>query len=201
VYSESHKDMAIDKSDKDLISSALGGNQIAYRHLLLKYQDMVYSVTRNLMPTEEDAQDLAQESFVKAFQSLKNFEGRSKFSTWLYTIAYNSCLTSLRKKRVKLQELTFGDDAIDFEDCYALDGFELLNIEQRQTFIKTAISTLKEIDQLILTLFYFQDQSLQEIGEICNLEANTVKVKLHRARTRLHKNLSSSLNDELKDIA
>ena len=193
--------MAIDHADKDLIDRALAGEQQAYAQILAKYQDMVFSVARQLMGTEEDAEDLAQESFVKAFRSLSKFEQRSKFSTWLYTIVYNTGLSKLRKKKLQLDPIDNDEQGVQVQDDNFLDGFGTIRSEQRTHYINLCLEELQEIDRTIITLFYFEDQSLQEIAEIVEMTENTVKVKLHRARKRLEKKLTVRLKDELKDLA
>lgn len=192
--------MAQDESDKDLIESALSGKQQAFRELLIRYQDMAFSIARQLMPSEADAEDMVQEGFTKAFRSLHKFEGRAKFSTWLYSIIYNTGLSKLRKKNLFVDHRDAEDYTKEAIDDNTLNGYASLKSEQRKMFVQAAMNNLEEIDRTLLTFYYFEERNLREIGKIIGCDENTAKVKLFRARKKMEKSLSHILKDELKSI-
>lgn len=167
-----------------LINSINNGDTQAYAHLVNHYKDLVFSLALKLLKNREEAEEVAQDAFIKVFKSLNSFKGDSKFSTWIYRITYNTCLDRIKKnkryqKDVPIDEFIFNKlDTID----NALDN---MIAEERYTLIKNCINKLPETDAAILTLFYFEELTLIEIGDIISLEVNTVKVKLFRARKKL----------------
>jgi RNA polymerase sigma-70 factor (ECF subfamily) len=147
----------------------------------------------------EDAEEIAQDVFVKAYRSLADFRSDSKFSTWLYTITANTSITFLRKR--KLETHSLGDERI-FEQADAKDPNEehILIQKSRATVINKAIRLLNAEDATIITLFYQGEQSLEEIGQILGITPNNAKVKLHRARLKLKDKLEQYFKSEMKEI-
>jgi RNA polymerase sigma-70 factor (ECF subfamily) len=151
-------------------------------------------------PNREDAEEISQDCFVKAYRSLSDFRGDSKFSTWLYTIVTTTCLTFLRKKKLEVHSL---DNEKVFEAADSLDsGMRANQIEQKSkvAMVNQAIALLSPDDANIITLFYKGEQSLEEIAQILDLETNTVKVRLHRARQRLKEKMEKHFSAELSDL-
>jgi RNA polymerase sigma-70 factor (ECF subfamily) len=143
---------------------------------------------------------VAQDVFVKAFRSLADFKGASKFSTWLYTITTTSCLSFLRKKKVDMHSL---DNEKVFAVADNLDGGMSANqIEQKSkvNMVNEAIKLLSPDDAQVITLFYKGEQTLEEIAAIMGKEPNAVKVQLHRARTRLKEKMQKHFSAEVRDI-
>ena len=143
---------------------------------------------------------MAQDVFIKAFKYLADFRGASKFSTWLYTIVNNTCISFLRKKKLEIHSL---DNEKVFEVADSMDsGFRANLVEQksRQSMVHNAIGLLGPDDAEIITLFYKSEQSLEEIAQILGLEVNTAKVRLHRARTRLKEKMETHFAHEVKDL-
>jgi RNA polymerase sigma-70 factor (ECF subfamily) len=192
--------MSTGPSDIDVISRVLKGETQAYAELVNKYQNYVFTLTLRFIKSREDAEEVSQDIFVKAYRSLENFRGDSKFSTWLYTIVNTTCITFLRKKKLDVQSL---DNEKVFESVQNHDsGFNANQVEQKSkvNMVNSAISMLSHDDAEILTLFYKAEQSLEEISKILKMESNTVKVRLHRARTRLKERMETSFSEEVKDI-
>ena len=192
--------MSTGPSDIEIISRVLKGEQQAYAELVKRYQNYVFTLTLRFIKSREDAEEVSQDIFVKAYRSLADFRGDSKFSTWLYTIVNTTCITFLRKKRLDVQSL---DNEKVFETVESQDsGFNANQVERksRANMVNRSISMLNHDDSEILTLFYKAEQSLEEISQILGLEPNTVKVRLHRARQRLKTMMESSFNEEVKDI-
>lgn len=186
-------------TDSEIISRVLRGEQQAFAELVTRYQNFVFTITLRYTNSREDAEEIAQDVFVKAYRSLADFRGSSKFSTWLYTIVTTSCITFLRKKRLETHSL---DDERVFEQADNQNsGFGANQVEQKSkvAMVNQAIKLLLPDDAKIITLFYKGEQSLDEIGVIMGLEPNTVKVKLHRARQRLKEKMEKFFPQEVAD--
>lgn len=167
--------------DVDIIQSVLQGNKAAYAVLVERYQSYVYTIINRLIPVREEAEDVSQEVFVKAYLSLAGFKGTSKFSTWLYTIAHTTAISHLRRSRpdvVFAEESTIANIA-DRQPEYLQPNHSL------RIAVNSCIKQLPPDDAEIITLFYLAEQSIEEIGMIMKMEPNTAKVKLHRARQKL----------------
>ena len=187
-------------SDIELIEQTLAGNQSAYADLIKRHQRFVFTLAMRFAKGREDAEEIAQDCFIKAYRSLASFQRQSKFSTWLYSIVYTTAMTFLRKKRV-------ATDSIDDENTYIQvenheSGYDTDNVENksRSFYLNQAIEQLLPDDATIITLFYKGEQSLEEIGQALGMEANTVKVKLFRARQRLKEKLERNLKQEVKEL-
>jgi RNA polymerase sigma-70 factor (ECF subfamily) len=186
-------------SDIELIEQTLAGNQSAYTDLVKRHQRFVFTLAMRFTKGREDAEEIAQDCFIKAYRSLASFQGQSKFSTWLYSIVYTTAMTFLRKKRV-------ATDSIDDENIHIQvenhSGYDVNNAENKSKsfYLNQAIEQLLPDDAIIITLFYKGEQSLEEIGQALGMEANTVKVKLFRARQRLKEKLERNLKHEVKEL-
>jgi len=187
-------------NDNELISRVLKGNQQAYAGLVTRYQNYVFTLSLRFTKNREDAEEVSQDIFVKAYRSLADFRGASKFSTWLYTIVNTTCITFLRKKRMEVHSL---DNEKIFEVADSVDsGMRANQVEQksRVAMVNNAIDMLSPDDAEVLTLFYKGEQSLEEIAMILGIEANTAKVRLHRARARLKEKMEKHFAEEVKDL-
>jgi len=192
--------MSAGPSDTEIISQVLKGDHNAYALLVERYKSYVFTLTLRFTKSREDAEEVSQDIFVKAYRYLADFKGTAKFSTWLYTIVNTTCITFLRKKRLDVQSL---DDERTFEIADSQDsGFRANQVEQksRQNMVNQAIALLNPDDSEIITLFYKNEQSLEEIGQILGLEVNTAKVRLHRARTRLKEKMEKYFAEEVRDL-
>jgi RNA polymerase sigma-70 factor (ECF subfamily) len=180
------------------LEKILTGDTRAFSWLVDKYKDMVYTLCIRMLGSEVEAEEAAQDVFIKVFRSLKNYQGRSKFSTWIYRITYNHCISILRKK-VKMIDLVdeIHEDQVDVK---ALDALQDLKAEERSRYLQKALAELPETDALVITLYYYEDQSLEEIMEITGLTSSNVRVRLHRARLKIYAELSRQLKTELKSI-
>jgi len=192
--------MSAGPSDSEIISLVLKGDHNAYALLVERYKSYVFTLTFRFTKNREDAEEVSQDIFVKAYRSLADFKGTAKFSTWLYTIVNTTCITFLRKKRLEVKSL---DDERTFEVADNQDsGLRANQIEQksRLNMVNQAIALLSPDDAEIITLFYKNEQSLEEISQILGVEANTAKVRLHRARTRLKEKMERYFSEEIKDL-
>lgn len=187
------------KQDKYYIEHVLRGDINAFTYLVDEYKGMVYTIALRMLKNSEDAEELAQDTFVKAFNSLKNFKFESKFSTWLYRITYNGAISKLRKKQIEVYNV---EDTIlpDSEVVSAYNAINELTRNEQKKYINETIEKLKEDDALIITLYYLQENTIEEICEITGLTLSNIKVKLHRARKRFYDELKIILKDEVKTI-
>lgn len=188
-------------NDNEIINQVLRGEQALYAELIKRYQNLVFTITYRYTQNREDAEEIAQDVFVKAYRSLADFRGDAKFSTWLYTITSTTCITFLRKKKLKVQSL---DHTPVFERAASqASGMQANQVEQKSKWqmVNKAIQLLSADDAKLITLFYKGEQSLEEIGQIMQLEPNTVKVRLHRARTRLKEKMETYFSQDVKDMA
>ncbi len=192
--------MHTETDDKDIIARVLNGDQGAYAVLVNRYQNLVFTICLRYVKTREDAEEVAQDVFVKAYRSLADFKGQSKFSTWLYTITTTSSITFLRKKKLDVHSL---DNENVFAKASLQDsGMSANQVEQksRVNMVNQAIQLLSPDDAQVITLFYKGEQTLEEIAKTLGKEANAVKVQLHRARSRLKEKMERYFSEEVKDI-
>jgi RNA polymerase sigma factor (sigma-70 family) len=187
-------------SDIELIEQTFGGNQSAYADLVKRHQRFVFTLAMRFAKSREDAEEIAQDCFIKAYKSLASFQQHSKFSTWLYSIVYTTAMTFLRKKRVDTCSIDDEDTFIQIENKPS--AYDESNVENksRSYYLNQAIGQLLPDDATIITMFYKGEQSLEEIAQVLGIEANTVKVKLFRARQRLKEKLERNLKHEVKEL-
>ena len=186
-------------SDQIYIDKVLRGETNAFAYLINKYKNMAYTVAIKIVKNAEDAEEVAQDSFLKAFQKLDTFKGESKFSTWLYSIVYRNSISKIRKKNISttnIDSFVIENHTIDFE----FPQIEAIKNGEQKKYVKEAINNLSEIDALLITLFYLNENSVEEIEKITSLTKTNIKVKLFRARKKLFIELSHILKDELKAI-
>ena len=181
--------------DKDLILKVQAGDVQAFPELVNRHKNMVYSLAFRMVKPKEDAEEVAQDSFVKAFNSIKQFKGKSKFSTWLYRITYFTAINHLRKNKMLTSEIDMSSFVDD--DKSALDH---LNEEDQKKYIQEALQYLKPIERNLITLHYLEEFSTKEIIEITGLSMCNIKVSLMRIRKKLYGILKKMLSEELELI-
>jgi len=192
--------MSTGLNDNELISRVLGGDQQAYAILIDRYKSYVFTLALRFTKNREDAEEVSQDIFIKAYRALADFRGASKFSTWLYTIVNTTCITFLRKKRLEVHSL---DNEKVFEVADSQDsGLRANLVEQKSriAMVNQAIALLSTDDAEIITLFYKAEQTLEEIAKVLGIESNAVKVRLHRARTRLKDKMQKHFAAEVNDL-
>ena len=187
------------RATKKIIGRVLQGDQQVFAELVKRYQPFVFTIAMRYANHREDAEEIAQDVFVKAYKSLADFRSDSKFSTWLYTITTNTSITFLRRRKLETHSL---DNERIFEQADIKDSNEetMLVQKSRAVVINKAIRLLNADDAAIITLFYRGEQSLEEIGKILGITPNNAKVKLHRARQRLKDKLEQYFKNEMKEI-
>lgn len=186
--------------DTELIQLVLQGHTARFAELVERYRNFVFTIVLRYINNREDAEEVAQDVFVKAFRSLGDFKGASKFSTWLYTITTTSCLSFLRKKKLDVQSLENEKLAATASN---LDGGMTANLveqKNRVEMVNSAIKMLSPDDAQVILLFYKGEQTLEEIAQVLGKETNAVKVQLHRARSRLKEKMQKYFPAEVRDI-
>lgn len=185
-------------NDKILINQIVEGDTNAFTVLVDRYKDLVFTLALRMLKNREEAEEVAQDTFIKAYKSLDRFKGDSKFSTWIYRVAYNSSLDRIKKNKKHLNNVEINEftahQVITIDN--ALDAMET---QEREASIKKSIDLLPSEDGFLLTLYYFDDLSLDEISKIVGISANTIKVKLFRCRKKLATILKSQLEPEILD--
>jgi RNA polymerase sigma-70 factor, ECF subfamily len=176
--------------DRALVVLAQGEDKQAFEELIVRHQQRVFAVATRILRRREDVEDISQQVFVKAYFSLKRFDQRAAFSTWLYKITVNECWDLLRKKKVRplLYEADLSEEqsrqVTVAEGAHSTEPDILNQLEARQR-VDTLLSGLDERDRSMLVLKEVEGLSIEEIGEVMDLNANTVKVRLFRARRKI----------------
>ncbi|MFY0603484.1 MAG: sigma-70 family RNA polymerase sigma factor [Flavobacteriaceae bacterium] len=171
-------------NDQQYIDNVLEGDTNAFAFLVEKYKDMVFSLAIKITKSREEAEEVSQDSFIKAFKSLKNFKGDSKFSTWLYKITYHNCMDSVKKKARKYNTGTI-DEVVENKMKATEDTMQTIERKERAALMEMCLQELPEDERSILWMFYYEELSLKEIIEVTSLSQTNLKVKLHRARKKL----------------
>ncbi len=170
--------------DAFYIDSTLAGDTPAFAVLVERHKINVFNICYRVLGNREEAEEVAQDVFLKAYEKLETFKREAKFSTWLFRIAYNMSISHQRKHRKK--PLTIDDYYIEnySEDAF-VEVLEKQSEEEREAKLKSSIEKLNTEHQLLLQLYYSKDLSINEIAQITSLSSSNVKIKIHRARQRL----------------
>ena len=187
------------QEDLIYIENTLKGDMNSFGLLIQKHEKYAFTLALRIMKNPEEAEEVAQDAFMKVYHSLKTFEKKSKFTTWLYKIIYNEALGRLRKSKrynVQLEEIPESEEfQVDF-----LDGLSSLHLEERSQLIRKALDNLKPSESAVLTLFYLEEQSIKEIEEITEFSESHVKILLHRGRKHMLESLKKISNQELINL-
>lgn len=187
------------KTDTYYITKIQKGHAASYAFLVERYKLMAYKLAFRVVQNNEDAEEVTQDAFVKAFAALSKFKKEAKFSTWLYRIVYNTAVSKIRKKKVI--ETTIDDDLISDENiAETYHSLQHLKQQEQKKFIQQALTKLSTDESALITLFYLNENSIDEIRQIMSLSIANIKVKLHRARKKLYTELNAMLENELQSI-
>ena len=178
------------------IKRVLKGDQDAFTDIVSLYQHRLYQVCYRMIGNKQEAEDIAQEAFVRAYTNLHTFDQKRKFSTWLYRIATNLCIDRIRKKKPDfyLDAQVTGTDGLDMYSQIASsetlpeDQVEQMELQDR---IQYEISRLPDKYRSVIVLKYIEELSLQEISDILEMPLGTVKTRIHRGREALRKQLNN----------
>jgi RNA polymerase sigma-70 factor (ECF subfamily) len=183
-------------SDQEIIDSVRKGNESDYSIIINRYKNKAFSMLKRMLKNEFDADEVLQDSFLKAYNSLGSFKGEAKFSTWFYRIVYNSALTKLSSQKRKIEaEMSSVEDNFDLESEYNADDIEKKDLQE---FVQDIINKLPERYSAIITMFYLNEMSIEEISEVMQITVSNVKVMLYRSRNSMRDLvLKSKLAEEL----
>ncbi|MBK8610578.1 MAG: sigma-70 family RNA polymerase sigma factor [Chitinophagaceae bacterium] len=184
--------------DQVYINRVLDGDTQAFSMLVNRYKDMVFSLSLKLIRNREEAEEAAQDSFVKVFRSLNKFKGDSKFSTWLYKVTYNTGLDQVKKNK-RTQPVLAIDEYTEAEVKELSSFIDRIEESERKQVIQNCLDQLPNEDNFLLTLFYFEEQSVKEIAKIMGINDNHVKIKLHRGRKKLATVIKHSMTPEIEN--
>ena len=185
-------------NDQILINQIIEGDTNAFALLVNRYKDLVFTLALRILKNREEAEEVAQDTFIKTYKSLDRFKGDSKFSTWIYRVTYNSCLDRIKKNKKHLNNVEINE--FTAHEVVTIDNaLDKIEIEERKKAIQKCIESLPTEESFLLTLYYFDDLSLNEISKIVGITANSIKVKLFRSRKKLATILKSQLEPEILD--
>ena len=187
------------QSDQYYINEVVCGNTNAFATLVTRYQDQVYGLALRISGNQLDAEEIAQDAFMKAYKSIRSFKQKSKFSTWLYRIVYNTALSKIRSNKKYNQSIEL--NSINRNDLIStMDTFSGLCNEERSAFLNLALDQLPENDKFLIHLYYEDEKNVKEISEIIEITEENVKIKLYRIRKKILQMLSNTLKNEIFDI-
>lgn len=187
------------KPDDYYIKQTLYGNVNAFSFLVEKYKHMVFTLAIRIVKNREEAEELSQDVFVKAFKKLESFKGDSKFSTWIYKIAYYASLDAVKRNKRVIH--TENIDVFNESDVGIVqDALDYLHNKERKKIINDALSKLNDEEQTILTLYYFEDLPLKEVSKVVDLTLDNVKIKLFRSRKKLFSILKNVIEPRTIDL-
>ncbi len=184
------------EQDQPYIERTLKGDMNAFTVLVDRYKYMVFTLAMRMVKNREEAEEIAQDTFLKVYKALESFKGSSKFSTWVYKIAYYRSLDYIKKlgRTPILSPIEGLVENSMVEEVGIIDQLEQI---EKKGVIKEALQLLPGDDGILITLHYFEELSLNEISIIMEISTNNVKVKLFRARKRLHHILVNKLEPEI----
>ncbi|MEQ8302285.1 MAG: sigma-70 family RNA polymerase sigma factor [Cyclobacteriaceae bacterium] len=177
------------QEENSLIDKIIQGDHQLYAQLVDRYKSYAFTIAYKVTESKPDAEEVAQDAFIKAYQYLKSFKRDSKFSTWLYRIVFNTAVSYRRKKRPMF-------DSIEKAAKQESESQSVMEQDDKSAFIEIALSKLNELDRLSIQLYYLKEFSMEEVAEVMNQKLNTTKVRVHRARIRLAEELKGILKDE-----
>lgn len=188
-----------DRQEDHLLEGAIRGDRVCIGLLVNLYKDLAYSVAIKVVSNNEDAEEVVQDAFLKAFSSLGKFKRASKFSTWLYRIVYNTALTKIGGRKIRtldLYEQSENDPGLVIET----QQFDLLKSNEQKKYVQLALGKLTKEDSLVISLHYIGEKSIAEICEILDMKKSAVKMRLLRGRRQLQTELEYLLNTEITDL-
>ena len=177
------------QEENELIDQILAGRQEMYARLVDQYKSYAFTIALKILNNKPEAEEAAQDAFIKAFQHLKSFSRRARFTTWLYRIVFNTAVSYKRKNRHIMSSIENHDKGAHNEE-FALERHD------KSVFLALAMEKLNEADRMAIQLYYIKEFSLEEVAEMMGQRMNTLKVRVHRARQRLADELTRILKEE-----
>ena len=172
------------KGDKYYIGQVLDGKQNAFTYLVDIHKDHAYNLALRICGNHEEAEEIAQDAFIKAYRSLAQFKMKSSFATWLYRIVYNTAISLVRaRKKAPLSLEDFQADATDFLGINS--SAEEAEVEYRSSLVNFALQKISEEERGLIDLYYYEELNMDEIAGITGISKSNIKVKLFRARQKM----------------
>ena len=183
------------RTDEEIIGLVLNGDVQAFRHLIERHTRIAYSTAFAITRNKEDAEEIVQDAFLKAFSSLGSFQGRSRFSTWLFRIVYHRALNHIEKYK-PYKTITDLDLTFEKENDLITQEREMLVHKDQEIYIGKALEKLSVPDRLALSLYYLDEKSQQEISRLTGWSLAATKGRIHRARLKFDEALEKILGNE-----
>ena len=179
------------ENEWDIINRILSGDTNLFSRIIDCYGTTIYRLIKQIIPCNEDSEEIVQDVFMKVFQKLNSFKGDSRFSTWLYRIAYNTAISATRKKK---HEVSFFDESeiMNIPDETVDIFFENNTDEELISKLQQSINYLDTDEKVLITLYYLEDRPINEIASIMEISPPNVKIRLFRTRKKLYLQLSNS---------
>lgn len=185
--------------EQSLVQSALHGNMSAFSILVEKNRHIAFSVAFRIVNNRQDAEEVVQDAFMRAFGALGSFRGESRFSTWLCRIVVRCALS--RRKRVRRWFATISAAEVPDVACDAVEeSYKQLSNREQKFYIEKVLNEMSVEERLLLTLYYLHEQSLEEVAEITDISMPNVKMKLHRARKKMYLLMQKELPHESHNL-
>jgi RNA polymerase sigma-70 factor (ECF subfamily) len=173
-----------------LIDRILAGDEALYAQLVNAYKSFAYTIAMKIVENRPEAEEVAQDAFIKAFHYLKKFNREAKFSTWLYRIIFNTAISYKRKNKLPLQSIEH--QIIEYHER----ADHQMEKDDKSIFIAKALNKLSDADKLAVQLYYLKEFTLEEIAGMLDQNISTIKVRVHRARQRMADELRKILHEE-----
>ena len=185
-------------NEHKLIERILAGDTKAFEEIVTEYHKMVYTLAFRVLKNHEEAQEIAQDVFLKVFQSLNKFKMGSKLSTWIYRITYNTSLNRFKsqKREVKTVDIDGYNEQDFLNSQNALDN---MSMKEKRKIINESLLKLPEADKIIVTLYSYEELPIKEIADIVGISTHIVKIKLYRSRQKLYVELKDKVGEEKLD--
>ncbi len=172
------------KGDLYYLDQVLDGNTISYSHVVDRHKERVFNLALRICGNREEAEEIAQDAFLKAFRSLRDLRRKSSFTTWLYRIVYNTSISHLRsRKNVTISLEEFPVERIDFEFSFR-DPSEA-EAEYRNALVNFAMQKITDEERGLITLYYYEEMNFEEISDLTGISKPNIRVKLFRARQKM----------------
>jgi RNA polymerase sigma-70 factor (ECF subfamily) len=186
------------QEEQIIIKNVIAGDANAFAGLVNAYKDMAVILAFNILLNQEDAEEVAQDAFVKAYSSLYSYRAGSKFSTWLYRIIVNTALNKKKLKKYRTLEIT---ESLNNElpaGAHTIPATQITGEQKRH--IQLGLSSINDNERLCITLYYLNELSVEEIHELTGITASNIKVLLHRGRKSLYTALCKHLKSEINNL-
>ena len=186
------------KTEQEIIDDVIAGDVTAYKILVGKYRNMVFTLVYNILLNREDAEEITQDIFFKAYKGLETFKGKSSFSTWLYRIAINATLNKKKLKKSSISPIEkHTDEEVNGDMDSLLSRYESNDCRK---FVQLALVNLKDDERLCITLYYLNELQVREIEMLTGFSSANIKVLLYRGRKNLYSKLQQLLKEEINHL-